>query len=40
MQLAMHKKMCDACKLYEKQSKFLDAGIRKAIDSAEPSNEA
>ena len=40
MQLSMHKKMCDACKLYEKQSKFLDAGIKKALDSTEPSNEA
>ena len=27
LQLKMHKMMCDACSMYEKQSIFLDKGI-------------
>jgi hypothetical protein len=29
LQLRMHKMMCDACRLYEKQSALLEKGIEK-----------
>lgn len=29
MQLEMHKMMCDACSIYEKQSGLIDEGIKK-----------
>ena len=29
LQLKMHKMMCDACRLYEKQSALLEKGIEK-----------
>ncbi|WP_153631414.1 hypothetical protein [Prolixibacter sp. SD074] len=29
MQLEMHKMMCDACTMYEKQSEFIEEGIKK-----------
>ncbi len=27
IQLSIHKSMCDACRLYEKQSSFIEKGI-------------
>ncbi len=29
LQLKVHKMMCDVCRLYEKQSAFLEKGIEK-----------
>lgn len=29
LQLKVHKMMCDACRLYEKQSAFLEKGIER-----------
>ena len=28
-QLLLHTRMCDACRLYEKQSRFMDGVLRK-----------
>ena len=32
MQLEMHKMMCDACTMYEKQSEFIEKGIKKHVN--------
>ena len=29
IQLQLHKMMCDACSMYEKQSKIIEEGIKK-----------
>lgn len=34
LQLKMHKMMCDACRLYEKQSTLLEKGIEKQQETA------
>lgn len=31
IQLEMHKMMCDACTMYEKQSEIIEEGIRKHL---------
>jgi hypothetical protein len=31
LQLKLHKSMCQACKLYENQSHFIDTGISRHI---------
>lgn len=35
-QLFLHTRMCDACRLYEKQSQFMDSVLRK--QSATPNH--
>ncbi len=31
IQLHIHKSMCEACRIYEKQSRFIDKGIANYI---------
>lgn len=35
LQLTMHKKMCDACALYEGQSKFIEESFKELQKSIE-----
>jgi len=35
IQLAIHKKMCDACAIYEDQSKFIEEGFKELQKSIE-----
>ena len=35
IQLKVHKKLCDACKTYEKQSIFLDKSLAKKLKMEE-----
>ena len=37
-QLFLHTRMCDACRMYEKQSRFMDSVLRK--QSAIPNTKA
>lgn len=37
IQLFMHKRMCDGCRLYEQQSRFMDIILRRK--STKPEND-
>ncbi len=34
IQLYLHTRMCDACRLYEKQSKFIDEALKKHLNGS------
>ncbi|CAN5414117.1 hypothetical protein BH23BAC1_BH23BAC1_42620 [soil metagenome] len=34
IQLFLHTSMCDACTLYEKQSKFIDEALKKHLNGS------
>ena len=36
LQLSMHKTMCSACSLYEKQSELLEKGISESLNQKHP----
>ncbi|HES59379.1 MAG TPA: hypothetical protein ENO18_03020 [Caldithrix sp.] len=39
IQLRLHKMMCDACSMYEKQSEIIEKGIKKHMHGALSNNE-